>query len=250
MRLSRCGPRSPRRVLPSTAIAVVRISRRMRSIRPPPTAIFCCAIEWLNRLARKRGIDLRQSCLRLARRARREVGRLIHGRGHKQAPRDLRKMRTWAGRLTRDIERKVEGRPDLAHDCAPALDRVRAFLAQKPDDKHEIYARRPRRKRPPRGFRASLQSVIVRPNWGSSGEYRTSAPPRTNRPSSRQGSTEGGLASSRLLANSNGSSASRYAAKRRRQTSCLSSTSQPVSSWSNSSTRPKPRYRVLRGKSC
>ncbi len=107
---------------------------------PTDSHLLLRAIEWLNRLARKQGIDLRQSYLRLAKRARREVGRLIHGRGHKQALRHLRKMRTWAGRLTRDIERKIEGRPDLAHDCAPVLDRVKAFLAQKLDDKRKIYA--------------------------------------------------------------------------------------------------------------
>lgn len=42
-------------------------------------------IEWLNRLARKHGLKLRQSFLRVERQARRDVSRLIHGRGHKQA---------------------------------------------------------------------------------------------------------------------------------------------------------------------
>ena len=83
---------------------------------------------------------MRQSYLRLATRARREVSRLIHGRGHKQAMRYLRKMRTWAGRLTRDIERKIEGQPDLQRACAPRLERIKQFLAQKPDDKNKIYA--------------------------------------------------------------------------------------------------------------
>jgi IS5 family transposase len=52
----------------------------------------------------------------------------------------LRKMRTWAGRLARDIERKIEGRPDLQQACAPKLERVKQLLAQKPDDKNKIYA--------------------------------------------------------------------------------------------------------------
>ena len=52
----------------------------------------------------------------------------------------LRKMRTWIGRLARDIERKIEGQPDLQHACEPRLSRVKAFLAQKPDDKNKIYA--------------------------------------------------------------------------------------------------------------
>lgn len=107
---------------------------------PTDSHLLLRSIEWLNKLARKHGVDLRQSYLRLATRARREVARLIHGRGHKQAMRHLRKMRTWAGRLVRDIERKIIARPDLQLACGPRLDRVKAFLAQKPDDKHKIYA--------------------------------------------------------------------------------------------------------------
>src|SRR6202045_4599065 len=107
---------------------------------PTDSHLLLRAIEWLNKLAKKQGVKLRQSYLRLATRARREVGRLIHGRGHKQAMRFLRKMRTWAGRLVRDIERKIEGQPDLIHACEPKLERVKQFLAQKPDDKNKIYA--------------------------------------------------------------------------------------------------------------
>lgn len=107
------------------------------------------------KLARKHGVGLRQSYLRLATRARREVGRLIHGRGHKQAMRYLRKMRTWTGRLVRDIERKIEGRPDLQQACEPKLRRVKAFLAQKPDDKNKIYAlHAPRSNASPKARRA------------------------------------------------------------------------------------------------
>jgi transposase, IS5 family len=107
---------------------------------PTDSHLLLRAIEWLNRLARTQGVRLRQSYLRVARYARREVGRLIHGRGHKQALRHLRKMRTWAGRLVRDIERKVAGNPDLERVSAPVLDLVKALLAQKPDDKNKIYA--------------------------------------------------------------------------------------------------------------
>lgn len=107
---------------------------------PTDSHLLLRAIEWLNKLAKKQGVNLRQSYLRLATRARREVGRLIHGRGHKQAMRFLRKMRTWAGRLVRDIERKIEGQAELRDACAPKLERVKQFLAQKPDDKRKIYA--------------------------------------------------------------------------------------------------------------
>src|SRR5215212_5286709 len=76
---------------------------------PTDSHLLLRGIEWLNRLARKHGVRLRQSFLRLATRARREVGRRVHTRGHAQAMRYVRKMRTWLGRLERDIGRKIAG---------------------------------------------------------------------------------------------------------------------------------------------
>ncbi len=59
------------------------------------------AIEWLNRLARKQGVAVRQSYLRVARHARREVGRLMHAGQPRQAERWVRKLRARTGRLVR-----------------------------------------------------------------------------------------------------------------------------------------------------
>ena len=63
--------------------------------RPTDGHLILRAIEWLNRAAKRNGISLRQSILRLATRAGRDVARLLHGRGHKQGLRWLRNMRTW-----------------------------------------------------------------------------------------------------------------------------------------------------------
>jgi hypothetical protein len=45
-----------------------------------------------------------------AQRARREVGRLLNTGGHAQGLRHLRKLRTFAGRLWRDITRNAGAR--------------------------------------------------------------------------------------------------------------------------------------------
>src|SRR3546814_17428464 len=97
-------------------------------------------IEWLNRLAKRHGIKLRQSFLRVGRRARRDVSRLIHGRGHKQAMRWVRKLRTWLGRLDRDIGRKIAGNAELEDAFAVARARVARVLAQKAGDSAQLYA--------------------------------------------------------------------------------------------------------------
>ncbi len=107
---------------------------------PTDSHLILRAIEWLNRAAKRHGINLRQSFLRLATRARREVSRLLHGRGHKQGLRWLRNMRTWLGRLTRDIRRKIAGDPGLEAAFATVLERAERVLGQKPGDKKKLYA--------------------------------------------------------------------------------------------------------------
>ena len=107
---------------------------------PTDSHLILRAIEWLNRSAKRHGIKLRQSFLRLATRARREVARLLHGRGHKQGLRWLRNMRTWLGRLTRDIRRKIAGDPALEAAFATVLERAERILGQKSGDKNKLYA--------------------------------------------------------------------------------------------------------------
>jgi IS5 family transposase len=49
-------------------------------------------------------------------------------------------LRTWTGRLRRDIERKTAGEPDLVGVRAFVLDLVKRPLARKRDDKNKLYA--------------------------------------------------------------------------------------------------------------
>lgn len=107
---------------------------------PTDAHLLLRAIEHLNRLAKRHGLKLRQSFLRLGREARREVARLIHGRGHKQAMRHLRKLRTWLGRLERDIGRKIEGNAELEAAFAHILERAAKVRTQKPKDQNKVYA--------------------------------------------------------------------------------------------------------------
>jgi IS5 family transposase len=107
---------------------------------PTDSHLILRAIQWLNRAAKRHGIKLRQSFLRLATKARREVARLLHTGGHKQGLRWLRFMRTWLGRLTRDIRRKIAGDPALEAAFATVLERAERILAQQPRDKNKLYA--------------------------------------------------------------------------------------------------------------
>ena len=107
---------------------------------PTDSHLILRAIEWLNRAAKRHGVKLRQSFLRLATRARRDAVRLLNTRGHSQGLRWIRKMRTWLGRLIRDIRRKTAGDPALEVAFGVALERAERIHGQKPGDKNKLYA--------------------------------------------------------------------------------------------------------------
>jgi len=80
------------------------------------------AIEKLVDLARREGVVLRQSYLRLAKRAAIMVGRYTHAHQFNRAGRALKFLRTRLGRIIRDIRRKIEGNAALQDRFAPLLD--------------------------------------------------------------------------------------------------------------------------------
>ncbi len=64
----------------------------------------------------------------------------MHTGGHKQGLRWLKKMRTWLGRLIRDIRRKIASNPGLEAAFETALERAEQVLGQAPKDKNKLYA--------------------------------------------------------------------------------------------------------------
>jgi IS5 family transposase len=80
-------------------------------------------------MARKEGVPLRQSYLRVAKRAVIMVGRYVHAHQFKRARRQLKFLRTRLGRVIRDIGRKIADDPErqARFDALPGLARrVRA----------------------------------------------------------------------------------------------------------------------------
>jgi IS5 family transposase len=79
------------------------------------------AIEKLADLARREGVTLRQSYLRVAKRAAIMVGRYTHAHQFKRARRELKFLRTRLGRIIRDVRRKIEGDTALEERFARLL---------------------------------------------------------------------------------------------------------------------------------
>jgi IS5 family transposase len=96
--------------------------------------------EILVRLAKRHGVPLRQSYARLGKKALRHASRYAHARQMKRARREIRRLKTYLGRVFRDVRRKLEARPEVAAHFAEALTRVDRLLAQQRSDKNKIYA--------------------------------------------------------------------------------------------------------------
>jgi IS5 family transposase len=92
-------------------------------------------VEILVRLARRHAIALRQSYIRLSRHARRDAARLSHRGRHREAERVVRRMRTWLGRLARDVGRKIAGNPAAQAAFAAPLALAARLLRQRRDDR-------------------------------------------------------------------------------------------------------------------
>lgn len=110
---------------------------------PTDSKLLHRGVEILGRLARRHGVALRQSYTRVSTHARREVARLIHRGRHREAERKVSRMRTWLGRLARDIARKVAGATEAARAAfATPLERSAQLLRQRREDRgrEKIYA--------------------------------------------------------------------------------------------------------------
>ena len=97
---------------------------------PTDAKLLHAAIRGLNRLANRHGVQLRQSYLRVAKRAAMMAGRHAHAKQFSRHRRELRILRTRLGRLIRDIRRKIEGQESLEATFALPLTRASQIRSQ------------------------------------------------------------------------------------------------------------------------
>jgi transposase, IS5 family len=97
---------------------------------PTDAKLLHAAIKGLNRLARRHGVSLRQSYLRLAKRAAMMAGRYAHAKQFNRHHRELRFLRTRLGRLIRDIRRKIKGREPVEAAFQETLARASQIRSQ------------------------------------------------------------------------------------------------------------------------
>jgi IS5 family transposase len=100
-------PQDTRRVIVDTTVEPKNV------MFPTDAKLVHRARERLVDLAKKTGVDLRQSYVRVGKRALIKHQRYAHAKQFKRANRSLRTLRTYLGRTIRDISRKIAGEEDL-----------------------------------------------------------------------------------------------------------------------------------------
>jgi IS5 family transposase len=97
--------------------------------------------EHLVKAAARNGLKLRQNYNREAPRLGLQIGRYTHAKQYKRMRKALRTLRSWVGRVMRDVERQVaqvadSGRATLLELIAS----TKRILSQKPKDRNKLYA--------------------------------------------------------------------------------------------------------------
>jgi transposase, IS5 family len=117
-------PRDLARVIVDTTVQPKNITF------PTDAKLLNRAREKLVKLAKKLNVELRQSYRRVGKFALIKHQRYAHARQFRRANRALRKLKTYLGRVIRDINRKIDGNPWLEEMFAHLLSLARRVLQQ------------------------------------------------------------------------------------------------------------------------
>ena len=111
---------------------------------PTDSRLLNRAREQLVGAAQKSGVVLRQSYARVGQAAELQAGRYAHAKQFRRMHREIKKLRTWLGRVIRDVQRKTaedgEIGGEIGADLGHKLEIAQRLHAQKRDSKNKLYA--------------------------------------------------------------------------------------------------------------
>jgi IS5 family transposase len=126
------------------AVAVDTTVQEKAIAHPTEHGLMLAAIEQLGAQAKKSGLSLRQSYVRVARYAAMKTGRYLHAQQKKRARRQLKFMRVRLRRLIRDVRRKMARVPALPERMVERLEstlgRAWRIAHQKRGDRGYLYS--------------------------------------------------------------------------------------------------------------
>ena len=98
------------------------------------------AIKRLVKMAKTHNIPLRQTYIHIGKKRLIKAGRYSHARQMKRAKKERDKIKTYLGRVFRDIKRQIEGNVFLQTIFSQIFDIVEKLLTQTKDSKNKIYS--------------------------------------------------------------------------------------------------------------
>jgi len=98
--------------------------------------LYRCIVK-LAAMAKRRNIPLRQSYVRVGKRTSIKIGRYAHAKQFRRMNRELRRLRTYVGRLIRDIRRKTKNKDAKLETLLVKAERIRT---QQRHDKNKLYS--------------------------------------------------------------------------------------------------------------
>lgn len=104
---------------------------------PTDSRLLNRAREQLVAEAQGAGIALRQSYARVGKAAEHQAGRYAHAKQYRRMQREIRKLRTWLGRVIRDVQRKGG---ELTGTLKHKVEIAQRLHSQKRDSKNKLYA--------------------------------------------------------------------------------------------------------------
>lgn len=107
---------------------------------PTDAKLYQRSRERLVKLAKKLGIELRQTYVRVAKTALVKTSRYAHAKQMKRAKKQIKKLKTFLGRVVRDVDRKSKQLKILPPELKEELRIAKRILEQKRQSKNKIYS--------------------------------------------------------------------------------------------------------------
>jgi IS5 family transposase len=112
-----------------------------KAVSYPTDAKLCeKAIQTLGKLAKQHKLNLKQSYKHVAKKALFKVNNYARANQHKRKRRHMKQLKTYLGRLQRDVERQLEGTPALKGAFSDILSKVSKLMTQEKTSKGKLYS--------------------------------------------------------------------------------------------------------------
>ena len=107
---------------------------------PTDAKLYFNGIKTLVKMARDHNLELRQTYTFLSKKALRKSAQYVHARQMKRAEKERKRLKTYLGRIYRDIKNKILKLPLLLKMFEPILDIIEKLLQQTRESKNKIYS--------------------------------------------------------------------------------------------------------------